>query len=47
MQRLLDDDALRDRLALLGPRRAAAFTWEATADATVASYRRARARSRS
>jgi alpha-1,3-rhamnosyl/mannosyltransferase len=47
MRRLLDDDALRDRLSLLGPRRAAAFTWEATADATVASYRRARARSRS
>jgi glycosyltransferase involved in cell wall biosynthesis len=47
MRRLLEDDALRDRLALLGPRRAAAFTWEATADATVASYRRARARSRS
>jgi glycosyltransferase involved in cell wall biosynthesis len=41
LRRLLDDEALRADLARRGPARAAEFTWEATADATVASYRRA------
>jgi glycosyltransferase involved in cell wall biosynthesis len=47
LRRLLDDDALRADLAARGPVRAAAFTWEATAAATVASYRQARAARRS
>jgi glycosyltransferase involved in cell wall biosynthesis len=37
----IDDDALRARLAEAGPRRAAAFSWAASAEATVAAYRRA------
>ena len=41
MARLLEDPALREDLSARGPARAAAFTWEATAAATVASYRRA------
>jgi glycosyltransferase involved in cell wall biosynthesis len=41
MKRLLEDAALRGRLAAAGPGQAARFTWEATAAATVASYERA------
>ncbi|QEC46261.1 glycosyltransferase family 4 protein [Baekduia soli] len=41
MGRLLDDEALRDDLGRRGPARASEFTWEATAQATVESYRRA------
>jgi glycosyltransferase involved in cell wall biosynthesis len=37
--RLAGDHALRERLAAAGPRRAAGFTWRATAVATWASYR--------
>jgi glycosyltransferase involved in cell wall biosynthesis len=37
--RLAGDQALRERLAAAGPRRAAGFTWRATAVATWASYR--------
>jgi glycosyltransferase involved in cell wall biosynthesis len=37
--RLAGDQALRERLAAAGPRRAAGFTWRATAAATWASYR--------
>jgi glycosyltransferase involved in cell wall biosynthesis len=37
--RLVTDDAVRRRLAAAGPRRAAAFTWPATAAATWAAYR--------
>ncbi|MEJ7787607.1 MAG: glycosyltransferase family 1 protein, partial [Solirubrobacteraceae bacterium] len=37
--RLLSDDALRLRLASAGPARAAGLTWEATAEATAATYR--------
>jgi glycosyltransferase involved in cell wall biosynthesis len=36
--RLVGDQALRDRLAAAGPRRAAGFTWPATAAATWAAY---------
>jgi glycosyltransferase involved in cell wall biosynthesis len=39
LYRLVADTALRERLAAAGPRRAAAFTWQATAAATWASYR--------
>ena len=38
---LVDDRALRERLADAGPRRAARFTWAATAQATWAAYREA------
>ncbi len=38
---LLDDGALRDRLEAAGRVRARSFTWERTAELTVASYRRA------
>ncbi|MCW2996108.1 MAG: glycosyltransferase family 4 protein [Conexibacter sp.] len=47
LRRLLDDEALRDDLAVRGPLRAATFTWEATAAATLESYRRALHRGRS
>ncbi len=36
---LVSDGALRERLSAAGPRRAAAFTWPATAAATWAAYR--------
>ncbi len=39
--RILSDDALRADLAAKGPERAAAFSWEATARATLAAYREA------
>ncbi|HZD74576.1 MAG TPA: glycosyltransferase, partial [Actinomycetota bacterium] len=39
MVELVTDRALRERLAAAGPRRAAAFTWPATAAATWAAYR--------
>jgi glycosyltransferase involved in cell wall biosynthesis len=42
--RLLGDPALRDRLRAAGTARAPAFTWSATAERTLASYRRALAR---
>jgi glycosyltransferase involved in cell wall biosynthesis len=42
--RVVADAGLRAELARRGPLRAAAFTWERTARATVASYRRALAR---
>ena len=42
--RLVTDSALRRRLADAGPRRAARFTWSATADGTWASYREVLAR---
>jgi glycosyltransferase involved in cell wall biosynthesis len=41
IERLLGDAALRDRLTDAGRRRAARFTWEATAQGTVDAYRRA------
>jgi glycosyltransferase involved in cell wall biosynthesis len=41
LDRLLADAELRDDLGQRGQRRAAAYTWEATARATVASYRQA------
>jgi glycosyltransferase involved in cell wall biosynthesis len=41
LRRLLDDDELRAALAKRGTDRAAGFTWEACAQATVASYERA------
>ena len=41
IDRLLHEPGLADRLAAAGTRQAARFTWEATAAATVASYRRA------
>jgi glycosyltransferase involved in cell wall biosynthesis len=45
--RILDDGALRDRLAAAGRARAATFTWEAVAEATVGAYRRTVAARRS
>lgn len=39
LQRAATDTALRARLATAGPRRAAALTWEACAEATVRAYR--------
>jgi alpha-1,3-rhamnosyl/mannosyltransferase len=39
--RVLGDGALRERLAAAGRARAAQFTWERTAEATVEAYRRA------
>jgi glycosyltransferase involved in cell wall biosynthesis len=42
--RLVNDSALRRRLAEAGPRRAARFTWPATASATWAAYREVLAR---
>ena len=42
--RLVTDSALRRRLADAGPRRAARFTWSATAAGTWAAYRRVLAR---
>lgn len=39
LDRLLADEALRKRYAFAGKARAAAFTWEATAAATLAAYR--------
>lgn len=41
LERLLSDANLREEFAQRGWTRAAAYTWEATAAATVASYRRA------
>jgi glycosyltransferase involved in cell wall biosynthesis len=41
MEKLLTDPALADRLRAAGRERAALFTWERTAELTVASYRRA------
>ena len=38
LHRLVSDGDLRERLAVAGPRRAAAFTWRATAAATWATY---------
>ena len=44
IERLLADVALRDRLRRAGLQRARAFTWERTAESTLASYERALAR---
>lgn len=44
--RALTETDLRDRLAIAGPLRAASFTWDACAEATVAAYRAALARAR-
>ncbi len=41
LSRVLDDLALRERLSRAGRERAARFTWERTAAATVAVYREA------
>lgn len=41
LERLLGDDALRARLAVAGRARVAAYTWENTARATLASYAKA------
>jgi glycosyltransferase involved in cell wall biosynthesis len=41
LARVLDDPALRERLSRAGYERAAQFTWERTAAATVAAYREA------
>ena len=41
IERLLADAALRERLRRAGPERARMFTWERTAQATLASYDRA------
>jgi glycosyltransferase involved in cell wall biosynthesis len=41
MARVLADEPLRARLRSAGPPRAARFTWQACADATIAGYRRA------
>ncbi len=41
LERLLSEEPLRNRLREAGPPRAARFTWEATAEATAAVYRRA------
>lgn len=40
LERLLHDGALRERLGAAGPRRAALFSWDATARATAAVYER-------
>jgi glycosyltransferase involved in cell wall biosynthesis len=45
IRRLLDDDDLAGRLRAAGTARCAAFTWDRTAQATLASYRRALAQS--
>lgn len=42
--RLLDDEPLRARLVAAGRKRALQYTWERTAQATLASYREARER---
>jgi glycosyltransferase involved in cell wall biosynthesis len=47
IEQLLDDGELRQRLADAGTRRAGRFSWSRTADATIASYERALANSRS
>lgn len=41
INRLLNDHGLANRLRNVGPARAARFTWEATAEGTIASYRSA------
>jgi glycosyltransferase involved in cell wall biosynthesis len=41
LEKLLGDEALRERLRSAGSARAAEFTWERTAELTVESYRRA------
>jgi glycosyltransferase involved in cell wall biosynthesis len=39
MARVLDDDAVREKLRAAGPLRAASFTWMRTAELTAAAYR--------
>lgn len=41
LRRLLEDVELNERLRAMGPGRAAEFSWERTAELTVAAYRRA------
>ena len=43
MERIVSDEALRTRLAGAGPRRAARFTWRATAESTLDALRQAKA----
>lgn len=43
LQRLAGDDAERGRLRLAGPERAAQFSWQRTAETTLAAYERAAA----
>jgi glycosyltransferase involved in cell wall biosynthesis len=43
INRIVSDDALRERLAAAGPRRAAEFTWRKTAEATLGALRAAAA----
>ena len=38
LERLVDDEALRDRMSATGVARAGLFTWEKAADATMAAY---------
>jgi glycosyltransferase involved in cell wall biosynthesis len=40
MERLIDDDVLREDLVRRGPVRARQWTWQRTAEATVAVYRK-------
>jgi glycosyltransferase involved in cell wall biosynthesis len=42
MLRIVEDEELRARLTIAGPRRASLFTWRATAEATLAALRQAR-----
>jgi hypothetical protein len=37
MNRITDDAALREQLAVTGPERASLFSWTATAEATLAA----------
>ena len=47
IERLLQDSALRDRLRAAGPEQAKKFSWQRTAEGTLASYERALATARS
>ena len=47
IERLLQDSALRDRLRAEGPEQAKKFSWERTAEGTLASYERVLATARS
>ena len=47
IDRLLQDSALRDRLRIAGPEQARKFSWQRTAEATLASYERVLATARS
>lgn len=47
IERLLQDSALRERLRAAGPEQAKKFSWQRTAEGTLASYERLLARARS